>query len=452
MGTFSEGSVAYGLGYKFPLRRSGLLRPIEYVVTATIGKGGFGEVFECKRELGFGLTSTVALKALHPASSLKAQARFAQECEVVANLEHPNIVRILAVLDEPFGTGLVQEYIAGARRLHEYFRDNDGQRPEARLSAALQVLYALRQAHRAEIIHRDITPANVLVDSSGRVKVIDFGLAKRMLVTGAGLTVGPLGTPRFRAPEQERPDLVTDHRADIYGLGGTLNAASDPGFSLPDSTPSTRESWEDGGAHVPPPPIFWAAVLSKMTKLDPDQRYASAEETASALVDAGLASGVVPDDLLYHLREMSAWDPECSAFSSLAKAALRQPIWQHEHLEILALLGPKASVATGQVRAVVHKAWTDIVETTFPTKGPRRHNYSEVDGLNEFIAAWFHAMDEEWQDFVFARLTAIALRYNRYASMDLLRALFGAANATRQARFRALKVANDPTGYIVGIG
>ncbi len=443
--------MSYRIGYKFTLQRSGLLRPVPYVVTATIGKGGFGEVFECNRESGFGSSRTVALKALHAASSPTAQARFAQECEVVANLEHPNIVKLLGVIDQPFGTALVQEFIVGARRLHEYFRDIDGQRPGARLSAALQVLYALRQAHRAEVIHRDITPANVLVDVSGRVKVIDFGLAKRILVTGSGLTVGPVGTPRFRAPEQGRPDLVTDHRADIYGLGGTLNAASDPKFSIPNSSPPTCESWEDGASHVPPPPMFWAEVLSKMTKLDPEQRYASAEETASALIEAGLGNGVFPDDAIYHIRETSAWDPACTAFSALAIAALRQPEWRLDHLEILALLGPKAATEVGQVRDLVRKAWKEVVLNTFPTDGPRHHNYDEVEHLNDFVSAWFHAMDEDLQDVVFGRLTAIALRYNRYSSMDLLREIYRAATTASRSRLKAVKEANDLTGYIWGI-
>ncbi len=209
-----------------------------YEITAKLGEGGMGEVY---RATDTRLERQVAIKVLPAAFTEDAErlARFEREAKLLAQLHHPNIASIFG-LEESNGTrALVMELVEGptlAERLES------GALPlRESLSIARQIAEALEEAHEKGIIHRDLKPQNVKASIEGKVKVLDFGLAKAMDPTGAAsgaasgsqlaksptLTMGAtvqgmiLGTAAYMAPEQAK-GFAVDKRADIWAFGVVL--------------------------------------------------------------------------------------------------------------------------------------------------------------------------------------------------------------------------------------
>ena len=196
-----------------------------YRIASAIGAGGMGEVY---RALDTKLGRAVALKVLAPAMARDPErlARFEREARAVAALNHPHIVTIYSVEEGDGITFLTMELVEGeslAARIPE------GGLPLDRiLTIGAALADALAAAHDKGIVHRDLKPANVMLTPDGRVKVLDFGLAKDlrpadrpdMTVTAAGHTeVGMvMGTPAYMSPEQLAGRPV-DHRTDIFSLG-----------------------------------------------------------------------------------------------------------------------------------------------------------------------------------------------------------------------------------------
>jgi serine/threonine protein kinase/tetratricopeptide (TPR) repeat protein len=199
-----------------------------YRITEKIGVGGQGAVYKAvDNKLG----RTVVIKVIPPELSAKESnlKRFEREARLASSLDHPNICTIFD-LDEQDGTHFIaMQYVEGKN-----VRQLVAGRPlelKTALLIGLQVADALAAAHSRGIIHRDIKSGNVMVTSSGQVKVLDFGLAK-LLDDDAAATSGihhteltevgvPYGTATYAAPEQARGDRV-DKRADIFSLGVLL--------------------------------------------------------------------------------------------------------------------------------------------------------------------------------------------------------------------------------------
>jgi tRNA A-37 threonylcarbamoyl transferase component Bud32 len=183
-----------------------------------LGQGGMGAVYKARQK---NLDRLVALKILpHDAADKGFTERFTREARTLAKLNHPGIV---AVHDFGIAGNLywfVMEYVDGVN-LRQAKRAGT-LTPAVALAVVPQICDALQFAHDAGIVHRDIKPENVLLDSKGRVKIADFGLAKltdrpdRSHLTG---THQAMGTPHYMAPEQWERPLEVDHRADIYSLG-----------------------------------------------------------------------------------------------------------------------------------------------------------------------------------------------------------------------------------------
>jgi serine/threonine protein kinase len=205
---------------------------VHYEITAEIGRGGMGEVYQAKdTKLG----RDVAIKVLPEEFALDKDrvARFQREAKLLASLNHPNIAAIYG-LEESEGTHfLVMELIEG-----DTLRDRIKSGPipvEEALKLALQMAEALEAAHEKGVIHRDLKPANIKVTPEGKVKILDFGLAKAYVgdqdktnladsptISAAATQQGViLGTAAYMSPEQAKGKSV-DKRADIWAFGVVL--------------------------------------------------------------------------------------------------------------------------------------------------------------------------------------------------------------------------------------
>jgi serine/threonine protein kinase len=226
-----------------------------YEVEARLGGGGMGVVYRARdKKLG----RAVALKFLsaHLVASPKAKERFIAEARAASALDHPAIATIHAIEETKDGElYIVMAFYEGetiAARLARHGAIPVGQS----LELALQAAEGLARAHELGIVHRDVKPANLMITPDGRLKVLDFGLAKieDVRLTDAGTT---LGTPAYMSPEQARGSRV-DHRTDIWSLGVVLYEM------LTGRLPfggEHREQVLDAVLHADPaPPGRWASI------------------------------------------------------------------------------------------------------------------------------------------------------------------------------------------------
>jgi Tol biopolymer transport system component len=202
-----------------------------YEILAPLGAGGMGEVYRARDTR---LKREVAIKVLPEAFSHDTDrlARFQREAELLATLSHPNIAAVYGLEQTGVGTAIVLELVEG-----ETLAGRSG-RPiplDEALSIARQIADALEAAHEKGVIHRDLKPANIKMTPQGKVKVLDFGLAKMMGpdVSSTSLTMSPtlsiqateagviLGTAAYMSPEQARGKPV-DRRTDVWSFGCVL--------------------------------------------------------------------------------------------------------------------------------------------------------------------------------------------------------------------------------------
>jgi serine/threonine protein kinase len=211
-----------------------------YELQELIAQGGMGEVY---RGVELATGRAVAVKRLRPGrgpADAELLARFAREGEILRRLDHPNIVKMLEILagegDEQHS--IVMEYVAGGSLRRELVRHSVLPPVEA-LLLTLEVAEALTQAHRCQVIHRDVKPENVLLAEDGAVRLSDFGLARigERSFTAPGTV---LGTVAYLSPEVLWGHDV-DERTDLWSLGVMLFemlsgvrpfAASSPGATL----------------------------------------------------------------------------------------------------------------------------------------------------------------------------------------------------------------------------
>jgi len=202
-----------------------------YVIRSLLGKGGMGEVYRARDSR---LGRDVAIKSL-PAEVAREPdrlARFHREARTLAALNHPNIAAIYGLEESGGGSFLVLELVEGETLAERLQRTGPVPLSEA-LSMAAQITGALEAAHAQGITHRDIKPANIKVTPEGRVKVLDFGLAKSreqaaiddsLFSTLTAVNTQPgvvMGTPSYMSPEQVRGQAV-DRRTDVWAFGCVL--------------------------------------------------------------------------------------------------------------------------------------------------------------------------------------------------------------------------------------
>ena len=187
-----------------------------YQIKKTIGGGGMANVYLAHDLI---LDRDVAVKVLRLEYTHDAEfiARFEREVQSATSLAHPNIVNIYDVGEESHILYMVMEYVDGMT-LKEYIFKNHPVPVATAMNIMKQVLSAIATAHNNELIHRDIKPQNILIDSSGQVKVTDFGIAIALSATSLTQTNSIMGSVHYLSPEQARGETATK-QSDIYALG-----------------------------------------------------------------------------------------------------------------------------------------------------------------------------------------------------------------------------------------
>lgn len=189
-----------------------------YRIIEKIGTGGMGEVYLAQDT---NLNRKVALKFLPPhlCQDADCRARFKREAQAAAKLDHPNIVSVFEVGEFQGRPFFSMQHVEG-QSLKEVLAGK-ALSLDRILEIAIQACDGLQAAHESGITHRDIKPSNILIDSHGRVRIVDFGLASVMGSDHLTKTGSTLGTIGYMSPEQVRGDKI-DHRTDLFSFGVVL--------------------------------------------------------------------------------------------------------------------------------------------------------------------------------------------------------------------------------------
>jgi eukaryotic-like serine/threonine-protein kinase len=286
-----------------------------YEVEKLLGAGGMGAVYKAEHRL---MERSVALKVINPRflSSPAAVERFLKEVKAAARLNHRHIVTSFDAEQAGDLHFLVMEYVDGTSLDRLFAKPRTLPVPQV-CQMIRHAAQGLAHAHSKGMVHRDIKPHNMMLTRDGRVKLMDFGLARLAGVVLPDDGTGPslqtkrdadeatlagafLGTPDYTAPEQARDASAADARSDIYSLGATFY------FLLAGQPPFPGGSVLDklhAHATVPPPPIEGQrddvpagvlAILDRMLAKAPDDRFQSAAEIAKALAPFAKGSDAVP--------------------------------------------------------------------------------------------------------------------------------------------------------------
>lgn len=266
-----------------------------YRLLRLLATGGMGEVFLARQEGPAGFTKTVVIKRIlrHLASDQGFIDLFLNEARLAALLQHPHIAQVFGLEHENDAWFIAMEYVHGRslRDVLEAARRKELKVP-VRLAARLasQALQGLHFAHELTdsrgrplgILHRDVSPENLLVSFSGALKLVDFGIAKAVR---AEARVGrPKGKLAYMAPEATVAGGTVDRRADVYAMGVVLYEALT--LQLPPNTPRTvKEAQAPREPYVAEPnlPGPINAILAKAMAEDPARRFEDARQMSEAL-------------------------------------------------------------------------------------------------------------------------------------------------------------------------
>jgi serine/threonine-protein kinase len=273
-----------------------------YRIQGVLGKGAMGLVYDgldptLERRVAI---KTILTSTLDEATAKHYSMRFKREVRAVARLNHPNIVQVYDFGTEGDLAYIVMEYIQG-RELKDAFDAKERFELKAVFRLMGELLDALEFAHEAGIIHRDVKPANVMVDAAGRAKLTDFGVARftdpdgdQAEATRAGAMIG---TPSYMSPEQIQGQPI-DRRSDIFSAGILFYQL------LTGQKPFEGTQWALAKKIVQDDPVWPCALVQLPAAIDrvvaralakaPEHRYQSARAFADAL--KRVAEGKPPED------------------------------------------------------------------------------------------------------------------------------------------------------------
>ncbi len=272
-----------------------------YRITGRLGTGGMGVVYEAEDTR---LPRKVALKFLPDelADDPDAARRFRREAETIAILNHPHICTIYDIGDHDGRAFIAMECVDGVN-LKTYMARKTLETSEL-VDLGMQIAGALESAHANGIVHRDIKPGNVVVNSAGQVKVLDFGLARRFRhedtgeigLEGSTILGRPMGTANYMAPERIL-QLPLDPRSDLFSLGVVLYEMATGRLPFAGASPSetvTNVLEKDPvplTALAPQRPKALEQIVGRLLAKRAGDRFASAGELLTALREVAPARG-----------------------------------------------------------------------------------------------------------------------------------------------------------------
>ncbi len=258
-----------------------------YEIVEVIGRGGMGIVL---RGIDSRLNRVVAIKVLAPelASNPNARRRFYREGQAAAAVSHDNVVTIHAVDDHERLPYLVMEFVAG-ESLEECIRRAGPLPVESILRMGRQTALGLAAAHEVGLVHRDMKPANILLENGiQRVRITDFGLARATDDVSMTQTGTVTGTPLYMSPEQAGGEKI-DHRSDLFSLGSVLYAmcTGRPAFRAQTTLGVIKRVCEDSPRPIrevnPDIPQWLVDIIDRLMAKRPDDRIQDAAELAELL-------------------------------------------------------------------------------------------------------------------------------------------------------------------------
>ncbi|MCX6576941.1 MAG: serine/threonine protein kinase, partial [Candidatus Aminicenantes bacterium] len=300
----------------------GILYAGRYEIIKELGRGGMGKVYKV---LDKEIQEEVALKLLNPeiASDEKTIERFRNELKYARRITHRNVCRMHDINRDKDTYFITMEYVPG-EDLKTFIRRTGSLPEDEAVPIAAQVCEGLTEAHRLGVVHRDLKPQNIMIDSDGNVRIMDFGIARSLAakgVTEAGMIIG---TPDYMSPEQVE-GMEADARSDIYALGATLYEMVTGRVPFEGDTALIIAMKHKAEIPLSPKEINpqlseeLSTVILKCLEKDREKRYQTAEELLAELrcLEEGLPTAA------------AAMKPKMPAFLSegAEEARLKRPVF-----------------------------------------------------------------------------------------------------------------------------
>ena len=298
-----------------------------YVIVEYLAEGGMGAIYLGKKVGMGGFEKEVVLKQLLPEFTSQPEFidLFLREAKLSASLDHANIVHTIDLVAAGNDYFIVMEYVRGGDMraiLRRVKRRGHTLAPAAALFIAREVLNALAYAHgkrdnegnELKLIHRDISPSNVMISAAGEVKLADFGIAK--VSTHKSVFYRVKGKVGYMSPEQAYGDRPIDHRSDLYSLAICLyEMLSGERLFVADMLTTPDQIYGQERADLERQrglPRGIDALLDKALALDPDDRYQTADELSEALMQVSFDNGLMfsAPDLATELRATCGDNPD----------------------------------------------------------------------------------------------------------------------------------------------
>ncbi len=400
-----------------------------YEIIEKLGEGGMGEVYLAD---DLKLERQVAIKFLpqHLTKDKDNVERFEREAKAAASLNHPNIVTIYEIAEENDQTFIVMEYVEG-QTLREML--NTPLRPpliggksdpspipssEFRVPNALniitQIAEGLSEAHKADIIHRDIKPENILIDSHGRVKILDFGLAKLKGVSKLTKETSTLGTIHYMSPEQLQGKEV-DNRSDIWSLGVVLYEmfTGEVPFKGEYEQAVIYSILNDEPESVNGVSVDIQNVVRKALAKNPDLRYDSIEDVISGLKRVADQS-TKPKKRLYSIAVLSfanmSADPDQEYFCDGIAEEIINALTHIDNLSVIARTSAFSFKGKNvDVREIGKKlAVENLLEGSVRKSGKQIRINAQLIDANDGSHIWSERYDRNMDD-IFAIQDEISL-------------------------------------------